>query len=60
MFEVLMGVGVLDDVDDVLGERFSAGYAVDLAFAVVEMRGPGVGGYHAGGCGRGWRIGDFR
>ena len=48
MFEVCVGVGVVDDVDDVLGEEVGADYAADLAFAVVEMRGPGVGGYHFG------------
>ena len=53
MFEVVMGVGVFDDVDDVLGERVLADYAFDLAFVVVEVRGPGVGGHHFEGCGEG-------
>ena len=53
MFEVIMGVGVLDDVDNVLGERVLADYAFYLAFVVVEVRGPGVGGYHFGGGGEG-------
>ena len=34
VFEVCVGVGVLDDVDDVLGEEVRADYAADLAFAV--------------------------
>ena len=48
VFEVCVGVGVVDDVDDVLGEEVRADYAADLAFAVVEVGGPGVGGYHFG------------
>ena len=53
MFEVLVGVGVFDDVDNVLRERFFADYAFDLAFVVVEVLRPGVGGHHFGGCGDG-------
>ena len=37
MLEVVVGVGVLDDVDDVLGDGGEADYAFDLAFAVVEV-----------------------
>ena len=37
VFEVCVGVGVVDDVDDVLGEEVGADYAADLAFAVVEV-----------------------
>ena len=58
MFEVVVGVGVLDDVDYVLGEGVEADYAIDLAFVVVELRGPGVGGHHFGGCGD--RVADRR
>lgn len=49
VFEVCVGVGVVDYVDHVLGEEVGADYAADLAFAVVEVGGPGVGGYHFGG-----------
>ena len=52
VFEVCVGVGVVDDVDDILGEEVRADYAADLAFAVVEVGGPGVGGYHFGESGR--------
>lgn len=60
MFEVVVGVGVFDDVDNVLGERVLADYAFDLAFVVVEVLRPGVGGHHFGGVGMEWRIGDLR
>ena len=59
MFEVLVGVGVLDDVDNVLGERLLADDAFDLAFVVVEMLGPGVGGHHFTGWGEGVADGRF-
>ena len=55
MLEVCVGVGVVDDVDDVLGEEVGADYAADLAFAVLEVGGPGVGGYHCGNSGEGVR-----
>lgn len=53
VFEVCVGVGVIDDVDDVLGEEVGADYAAYLAFAVFEVRGPGIGGYHSGESGEG-------
>ncbi len=53
MLEVGLGVGVFDDVDDVLGDGGDADYAVDSTFVVVEVRGPGVGGHHFGKCGEG-------
>ena len=53
VFEVCVAIGVVDYVDDVLGEEVRADYAADLAFAVVEVRGPGVGGYHFGESGMG-------
>ena len=56
MFGVGVGVGVFDEVDDVLGEEGGADYAVDSAFVVVEVRGPGVGGHHFGNCGEGGWI----
>lgn len=51
VFVVGVGVGVGEDVDYVLGEGGGADYAFDEAFAVVEVGGPGVGGYHF------WRMG---
>ena len=58
MLEVCVGIGVVDDVDDVLGEEVGADYAADLAFAVFELGGPGVGGYHFGGSVEGvrWKV----
>ena len=55
VFEVCVGVDVVDDVDDVLGEEVRADYAADLAFAVFEVGGPGVSGYHFGDSGEGVR-----
>ena len=58
MLVVYVGVGVVDDVDDVLGEEVGADYAANLAFAVFEVGGPGVGGYHFGKSGEGgmWEV----
>ena len=60
VFEVVVGVGVLDYVDDVLGDGGGADYAFYLAFAVVEVGGPGVGGYHFWRVWRGEGIGVVR
>lgn len=53
VFEIRVGVGVVAYVNDVSGEEGGAEYAVDLAFAVFEVRGPGVGGYYSGRGGKG-------
>lgn len=62
MLEVSVGVGVVNDVDDVLGEEVRADYTADLTFPVVEVRGPGVGGYHFGKVGKesGWEVAEGR